>query len=200
MTPPPPTRWLTAEEATPRLGVSRQTLYAYVSREPDRCGRRAGRSAAQPVRRRRCAPARRTQPRADAADALSPPRRSAGASRSSPPRSPASRAAVWSIAARTRSPWPPQPRWRQSPRCSGRWTRCHLRSRAAARAWPRGAHRQRAWPNAASPRWRNWRWRAAGPGRVNSVLPDAVRILDRMAWAASRCTGAVGPTVATAAA
>src|SRR3954447_25595854 len=28
----PPTRWLTAEEATGRLGVSRQTLYAYVSR------------------------------------------------------------------------------------------------------------------------------------------------------------------------
>jgi len=28
----PPVRWLTAEEATARLGVSRQTLYAYVSR------------------------------------------------------------------------------------------------------------------------------------------------------------------------
>src|SRR5271169_3672619 len=27
-----PARWLTAEEATSRLGVSRQTLYAYVSR------------------------------------------------------------------------------------------------------------------------------------------------------------------------
>jgi citrate synthase len=29
---PPPGRWLTADEATIRLGVSRQTLYAYVSR------------------------------------------------------------------------------------------------------------------------------------------------------------------------
>ena len=28
----PPARWLTAEEATTSLGVSRQTLYAYVSR------------------------------------------------------------------------------------------------------------------------------------------------------------------------
>ena len=28
----PPARWLTAEEATAQLGVSRQTLYAYVSR------------------------------------------------------------------------------------------------------------------------------------------------------------------------
>ena len=28
----PPARWLTAEEATARLGVSRQTLYSYVSR------------------------------------------------------------------------------------------------------------------------------------------------------------------------
>src|SRR6476620_6642601 len=28
----PPARWLTAEEATAQLGVSRPTLYAYVSR------------------------------------------------------------------------------------------------------------------------------------------------------------------------
>src|SRR6188472_3008790 len=28
----PPARWLTAEQATSSLGVSRQTLYAYVSR------------------------------------------------------------------------------------------------------------------------------------------------------------------------
>src|SRR5512142_1629193 len=29
---PPPDRWLTTEEAIARLGISRQTLYAYVSR------------------------------------------------------------------------------------------------------------------------------------------------------------------------
>ena len=86
MTPPHPPAGSPPTRPSSRLGVSRQTLYAYVSRGRIGVTRRAGRSAAQPVRRGRCAPARRTQPQR-----TQPPRRrrlddQAGASRSWPPR------------------------------------------------------------------------------------------------------------------
>jgi citrate synthase len=184
----PPTRWLTAEEATTRLGVSRQTLYAYVSRS------RIGAVAAPDDSRRSLY---------DAADV----RRLAERNRSGRSRR--------AVAASTISWGEPILASAITRIESGRleyrgqdaialsatatleqvaallWqvdTLPQQRSRAAARAWP--AARASAGVAercivAVAELAMAGRW----TGRVHSVLPDAVRILDRMAWAACGAPG-----------
>jgi citrate synthase len=185
----PPTRWLTAEEAIASLGVSRQTLYAYVSRS------RIGAVAAPDDPRRSLY---------DAADVRRLTERNRGGR---------SRRAV---AASTISWGEPilasaitrieggrlEYRGQDAIALSGTATL----EQVAALLWqvdtlpqPRSHRAGRAWPPArasagvaercilaAAELAMAGRW----AGRVESVLPDAVRILDRIAWAASGAPGA----------
>ena len=187
----PPSRWLTAEEAIASLGVSRQTLYAYVSRS------RIGAVAAPDDPRRSLY---------DAADV----RRLAERNRSGRSRR--------AVAASTISWGEPilasaitrieggrlEYRGQDAVALSDTATLeqvaallwqvdalPRLRSAAAGRAWPRARAAAGAAERcivAAADLAMAGRW----TGRVQSVLPDAVRVLDRIAWAAS---GAPGPSV-----
>jgi citrate synthase len=185
---PPPTRWLTAEEATTRLGVSRQTLYAYVSRS------RIGAVAAPDDPRRSLY---------DAADVRRLTERN---------RSGRSRRAV---AASTIS-WGEPILASAITRIEG--GRLEYRGQdaialsatatleqVAALLWQmdalpqqRSHQARKAWPPARASAGVAERCIAAAAelamagrwaGRVESVLPDAVRILDRIAWAASGASG-----------
>jgi citrate synthase len=185
----PPTRWLTAEEATTRLGVSRQTLYAYVSRS------RIGAVAAPDDPRRSLY---------DAADVRRLTDRNRGGR---------SRRAV---AASTIS-WGEPILASAITRIEG--GRLEYRGQdaialsatatleqVAALLWqvdalpqPRSHRADRAWPPARTAAGVAERCIVAAAelamagrwaGRVESVLPDAVRILDRIAWAASGAPGA----------
>jgi citrate synthase len=185
----PPARWLTAEEATARLGVSRQTLYAYVSR--NRIGAAPApddprRSLYDAADVRRLAERNRSgrSRRAVAASTISwgEPILASAITRIENGRleyrgqdaiALAATATLEEIAALL---------WQVDglPRAS---------SGAGGKAWPH-AH------NAASVAERciaaaaglamGGRW----AGRVQSALPDAVRLLDRIAWAASGARGA----------
>ena len=190
---PPPSRWLTADEATARLGVSRQTLYAYVSRG------RIGTMAASDDPRRSLY---------DAADVRHlTERRRSGRSRRAVAASTISwgepilasaitrieggrleyrgrdaialaetatleqvAALLWQVDAL------PQPRLRQGSRQAGR---------ERPRADPPAGVAERCILAVADLAMAG-RW----AGRVESVLPDAVRILDRVASAASGASGA----------
>jgi citrate synthase len=183
----PPARWLTAEEATSRLGVSRQTLYAYVSRN------RIGMTAAPDDPRRSLY---------DAADVRRLAERNRGGR---------SRRAV---AASTIS-WGEPILVSAITRIEG--GRLEYRGQdaialaetatledVAALLWQvealPPARSPRGWPRAQSAAGVAERCIAAmadlamagqWTGRVDSVLPGAVRILDRMAWAAVGLPGAV---------
>ena len=189
----PPARWLTAEEATTRLGVSRQTLYAYVSRS--RIGVVAApddprRSLYDAVDVRRLADRNRRgrSRRAVAASTISwgePILVSAIARiengrleyREQDAIALSATATLEDIAALL---WQVDalPRLR-----SGRAGKSWLRARASASAAERCI--AVAAELAMVGRW---------TGRVENVLPDAVRILDRIAWAAS---GAPGVSIQT---
>jgi citrate synthase len=183
----PSVRWLTAEEATVRLGVSRQTLYAYVSRG------RVGVTAAPDDPRRSLY---------DAADV----RRLAERNRSGRSRR--------AVAASTIS-WGEPILVSAITRIEG--GRLEYRGRdaialadtasledVAALLWevealPRSGS-PRGWPRARAAAGAAERCIAAmadlamtgsWAGRADSVLPDAVRILDRLAWAAAGLPGTV---------
>jgi citrate synthase len=184
----PPTRWLTAEEATTRLGVSRQTLYAYVSRS------RIGAVAAPDDPRRSLY---------DAADVRRLTERNrSGRSRRAVAASTISWGEPILASAITRIEGGRlEYRGQDAIALSATATLeqvaallwqadalPQLRSRAAARAWP--AARASAGVAercivAVAELAMAGRW----TGRVHSVLPDAVRILDRMAWAACGAPG-----------
>ena len=181
----PPPRWLTAEEATTSLGVSRQTLYAYVSRS------RIGVTAAPDDPRRSLY---------DAADV----RRLAERNRSGRSRR--------AVAASTIS-WGEPILVSAITRIEG--GRLEYRGRdaivlaatatledVAALLWQvESLPRSRSvggWPRARAAAGVAERCIAAmadlamagrWTGRVDSVLPDAVRILDRIAWAAAGLPG-----------
>jgi citrate synthase len=187
----PPSRWLTAEEAIASLGVSRQTLYAYVSRS--RIGAVAApddprRSLYNAADVRRLAERNRTgrSRRAVAASTISwgEPILASAITRieggrleyrgqdavalSDTVTLEQVAALLWQVDALPR-----------------------LRSAATGKAWPRARAAAGAAERcivAAADLAMTGRW----TGRVQSVLPDAVRILDRIAWAAS---GASGPSV-----
>ena len=184
----PPARWLTAEEATTSLGVSRQTLYAYVSRS------RIGVIAAPDDPRRSLY---------DAADVHRLTERNRnGRSRRAVAASTISWGEPILVSAITRI---------EGGRLEYRGQDAIALSATAtledvaALLWevetlPR-THAVGGWPRARG---------AAGvaeqciaamadlamagrwAGRVDSVLPDAVRILDRMSWAAAGLPGATG--------
>jgi len=188
----PPTRWLTAEEVTAQLSVSRQTLYAYVSRG------RIGMTAAPDDPRRSLY---------DAADV----RRLAERNRNGRSRR--------AVAASTIS-------WGEPILVSAitRIQGGHLEYRGhdaialadtatledvAALLWQvdvlpqSGSHR--GWPRARAAPGAAERCIAAmaelamaghWAGKVDSVLPDAVRILDRIAWAAAGLAGSDVPSSA----
>jgi citrate synthase len=182
----PSARWLTAEEATSSLGVSRQTLYAYVSRS------RIGVTAAPDDPRRSLY---------DAADVhrLAERNRS-GRSRRAVAASTISWGEPILVSAITRIEggrmeyrgqdaialsetatledmaallW--QVEALPRPRSHGGWPRAHSAAGVAERCIAAMADLAMA-----------GRW----AGRVDSVLPDAARILDRMAWAAAGLPGA----------
>ncbi len=190
----PPARWLTAEEATSRLGVSRQTLYAYVSRS------RIGAVAAPDDPRRSLYDAADVRRLAD--------RNRRGRSR----RAVAASTISWgepSLASAITRIEAGRVEYRGQDAIALSATATleeiaallwqvdalpQLRSGARGKAWPRArasagvAERCIA---AAAELAMAGRW----TGRVQSVLPDAVRILDRMAWAASGAPGsAVQPS------
>ncbi len=180
-------RWLTAEQATAELSVSRQTLYAYVSRG------RIGVMAAPEEPRRSLA---------DAADVHRlAERKRDGRSRRAVAAStiswgePILTSAItriegggWNIATRMRLGCRLVRRWKRSRRCCGRWMGC--RDRGLRRRWPRArgpagvAERCIA---AIADLAMAGRW----TGRTESVLADAMRILDLVAWAASGLPGVV---------
>ena len=180
-----PTRWLTAEQATTQLRVSRQTLYAYVSR-----GRIGVTAAPDEPRRslydasdvRRLAERSRTgrSRRAVAASTISwgEPILASAITRIEGGRLEyrgqdalvlAETATLEDVAALL---------WQVDalPRADAgaAWPRAHLEAGAAERCIAAMADLATA-----------GRW----TGRVDGVLPDAVRILDRIAWAASGLAG-----------
>jgi citrate synthase len=183
--PAPPARWLTAEEATARLGVSRQTLYAYVSRS--RIGVIAApedprRSLYDAADVRRLAERNRTgrSRRAVAASTISwgEPILASGITRIESGRleyrghdaiALSATASLEDVAAML---------WQVDalPRSRRAWPRAQATAGAAERCIAAMADLAMA-----------GRW----TGRVDGVLPDAVRILDRMAWAAAGLPGSV---------
>jgi citrate synthase len=184
----PPARWLTAEEATARLGVSRQTLYAYVSRS------RIGAVAAP------------DDPRRSLYDAADVGRLAERNRRGRSRRAVAASTISWGeptlASAITRiEGGRAEYRGRDAIALSASATLeevaallwqvdalPQLRSGAGQKALPRArvaadvAERCIA---AAAEFAMAGRW----TGRVQSVLPDAVRILDQIAWAASGSRG-----------
>jgi citrate synthase len=181
----PPPRWLTAEQATAELGVSRPTLYAYVSRH------RIGAMPAVDDPRRSLY---------DAADVRRLAQRNRnGRSRRAVAASTISWGEPILVSAITRI---------EGGRLEYRGTDAIALSETATLedvatllwqvdALPRPRSRA-AWPRAAAPAGvaetciaamadlaMSGRW----AGRVDSVLPDAVRILHRMAWAAAGLAG-----------
>ena len=181
---PPPARWLTAEEATTQPRRLAPDALRLCQPQPDRRDRRAGRSAAQPLRRGRCAPARRTQPQRtqpsrrrclDDKLGRADPRLRHHPHRGRPSRIPrpgcdralrhrhagaGRRAAVAGGCPAAVSITPGGKAWPRARAAAGVAERCIAAMAELAMAG---------------------RW----AGRVESVLPDAVRILDRMAWAAA---------------
>ena len=189
----PPTRWLTAEQAIASLGVSRQTLYAYVSRRligavpaPDRTRRSlydaddVGRLAERNRRgRSRRAVAASTISWGEPILASAITRIEAGRleyrgqdaialSTTAPLEQVAAR--LWQV-----DSLPHQ----QADAASGKWPRARARAGVTTRCITAAAELAMV-----------GRW----AGRVDAVMPDAVRILDRIAWAASGMSGAARPT------
>jgi citrate synthase len=180
-------RWLTAEEATARLGVSRQTLYAYVSRS--RIGVMAApedprRSLYDAADVRRLAERNRTgrSRRAVAASTISwgEPILASGITRIEGGRLEyrgrdaielSAAASLEDVAAML---WQVDPLPRSGSRRA--WPRAHAAAGVAERCIAAMADLAMA-----------GRW----TGRVDGVLLDAVRILDRMAWAAAGLPGSV---------
>jgi citrate synthase len=185
---PSPSRWLTAEEATSRLGVSRQTLYAYVSRS------RIGAVAAPDDPRRSLY---------DAADVRRLSERNRGGrSRRAVAASTISWGEPILASAITRID---TGRLEYRSQDAIALSSAATLEQIAALLWqvdalpqPRSRLAGRAWPRARAPAGVAERCIAATAevamagswaGRVESVLPDAVRILDRIAWAASGAPG-----------
>jgi citrate synthase len=183
-----PGRWLTAEQATTRLGVSRQTLYAYVSRS------RIGTVAAPDDPRRSLYDAADVGRLAD--------RNRSGRSRRAVAASTISWGEPILASAITRI---------ENGRLEYRGQDAIALSATAtledvaALLWQVDALPQqwsgRAWPRARAASGVAERCIAAAAelamagrwtGRVPGVLPDAMRILDRIAWAASGASGATG--------
>ncbi len=182
----PPNRWLTAGQAVARLGVSRQTLYAYVSRG------RIGAVAAPDDPRRSLY---------DAADVRRlAERKRGGRSRHAVAASTISWGEPILASAITRI---------EGGRLEYRgqdaialadtatlediaallWEVDALPARRPGRAWPRArtaAGAAESCVASVAELVMTGRW----TGRVQGVLPDAVRILDRIAWAASGAPGA----------
>jgi citrate synthase len=181
----PSSRWLTAENAIARLGVSRQTLYAYVSRG------RIGAVAAPDDPRRSLYDAADVHRLAD--------RNRRGRSRHAVAASTISWGEPILASAITRI---------EGGRLDYRgqdaitlsatatledvaallWQVDTLSPRRPARAWPRaraGSGVAESCVTAAAELVMAGRW----TGRIQGVLPDAVRILDRIAWAASGASG-----------
>ena len=185
----PPARWLTAEEATTSLGVSRQTLYAYVSRS------RIGVIAAPDDPRRSLYDAADVQRLAE--------RNRSGRSRRAVAASTISWGEPILVSAITRI---------EGGRLEYRGQDAIALSATAtledvaALLWqveslPRPRSRLVAGRAPAAAAGVAERCIAAmadlamagrWAGRVDSVLPDAVRILDRMAWAAAGLPGGTG--------
>ncbi|HEY2621217.1 MAG TPA: citrate/2-methylcitrate synthase [Acetobacteraceae bacterium] len=182
----PSARWLTAEQATSSLGVSRQTLYAYVSRS------RIGVTAAPDDPRRSLYDATDVRRLAE--------RNRSGRSRRAVAASTISWGEPILVSAITRIEggrleyrgqdaialsetatledvaallWQVDALPRARP--DGVWPRAHSAAGATERCIATMADLAMA-----------GRW----TGRVDSVLPDAARILDRMAWAAAGLPGA----------
>jgi citrate synthase len=184
----PSTRWLTAEEAIGRLGVSRQTLYAYVSRN-----RIAAVAAPDDPRRslydaadvRRLAERNRNgrSRRAVAASTISwgEPILSSAITRIEGGRLEYRGQDAIALSATATLEQVAALLWQVD-------AVPQQRSGKAGRAWP-GAHASTGVAErcivAAAELAMAGRW----AGRVESVLPDAVRILDRIAWAASGAPG-----------
>jgi citrate synthase len=187
-----PARWLTAEAAIARLGVSRETLYAYVSR------RRIGAVAAPNDPRRSLYDAddvgrlaetnrRGRSRRAVAASTISwgEPILASAITRieagrleyrgqdaitlSATATLEQVAALLWQVDA-----FP----YQQAAAKSARWPRARTRAGVTARCIAAAAEL------ATVGRW---------TGRVDAVMPDAVRILDRIAWAASGLSGTARP-------
>jgi citrate synthase len=188
----PPARWLTAEEATARLGVSRQTLYSYVSRS------RIGAVAAPDDPRRSlydAADVRRLAER----NRLARSRRAVAASTISWGE-PILASAITRIEGgrleyRGHDAIALSDTATLEQVTSLLWQVDALpqrRSGAADKAWPR-ARASAGTPArciaAAAELAMAGRW----TGMVNSVLPDAIRILERVAWAASGASGSAVP-------
>ena len=182
----PPARWLTAEEATTSLGVSRQTLYAYVSRS------RIGVTGAPDDPRRSLY---------DAADV----RRLAERNRNGRSRRAVAASTIsWGepilVSAITRIEGGRlEYRGHDAIALSATATLEDVaallwqveslpRSRVASvagrgRAGPRGS------PNAASPRWRIWRWPAGGRAGWTAFCPTPCASWTAMSWAAAGLPG-----------
>jgi citrate synthase len=187
----PPSRWLTAEQAIAKLGVSRQTLYAYVSR-----GRIGAVTAPHDPRRSLY----------DAADIRRLVERNRGGrSRHSVAASTISWGEPILVSAITRIEgghleYRGQDAIALSTTATLEdiaallWQVDALPPRQPGRAWPRARAASGVAErciSAAAELVMAGRW----TGRVEGVLPDAVRILDRIAWAASGAPGsAVNPS------
>jgi citrate synthase len=184
----PTSRWLTAEEAIARLGVSRQTLYAYVSRS------RIGAVAAPDDPRRSLY---------DAADVRRLTERNrSGRSRRAVAASTISWGEPILASAITRIEGGRlEYRGQDAVALSDTATLEQVaallwqvdalpqqRSRPAGRAWPR-AHASAGVAERCIVATAELAMAGRWAGRVQSVLPDAVRILDRIAWAASGAPG-----------
>jgi citrate synthase len=189
---PPPDRWLTAEEATVRLGISRQTLYAYVSRG------RIGVVAAQDDPRRSLYDAADVERLAE--------RNRRGRSRHAVAASTISWGEPILISAITRIAGG---RLEYRGQDAIALATTATLEEVAALLWqvdalprPRSGRAAKPWPRARAATGVAGRCITAAAdiamlgrwtGKVESVLPDAIRILDRIAWAASGAAGAARP-------
>ena len=181
----PPARWLTAEQATSSLGVSRQTLYAYVSRS------RIAVTAAPDDPRRSLYDAADVQRLAE--------RNREGRSRRAVAASTISWGEPILVSAITRIEGG---RLEYRGRDAIALAESASLEDVAALLWQVGslpcARSPQAWPRAHAPAGAPERCIAAmadlamagrWAGRVDSVVPDAVRILERMAWSAAGLPG-----------
>jgi citrate synthase len=184
----PLARWLTAEQATSTLGVSRQTLYAYVSRS--RIGAVAApddprRSLYDAVDVRRLAERNRLarSRRAVAASTISwgEPILASAITRIEGGRVEYRGHDAIALSATATLEQVASLLWQVD-------ALPKRRSGAADKAWPR-VHGSAGAPErciaAAAELATAGRW----TGKIDGVLPDAVRILDRVAWAASGASG-----------
>jgi citrate synthase len=189
---PPPDRWLTAEEAIARLGISRQTLYAYVSRG------RIGVVAAQDDPRRSLYDAADVERLAE--------RNRQGRSRHAVAASTISWGEPILVSAITRIEGG---RLEYRGQDAIALADTATLEEIAALLWqvdalprPRSGRTAKPWPRARVATGVAERCIAAvadvamlgrWTGKVEGVLPDAVRILDRIAWAASGASGVARP-------